>query len=230
MILAAGRGERMRPLTDTRPKPLAVLAGKPLIEFHIERLAAAGVRRIVINLAWLGGQIRRQVGAGDRFGVEVLYSDEGDNVLGTGGGVFNALPMLGDAPFWMVSADLYTEYPYAARPAAASLKPDDLAHLVMVDNPDFHPKGDFGLLGDRVTETGGQRLTYASLAIVHPRLFERSVPGAYSIVPLLQQAMRDGKVGGEYFGGCWHNIGTVAQLQALDEELADNPARSSGRA
>jgi len=223
MILAAGRGERMRPLTDARPKPLAMLAGKPLIEYHVERLAAAGVRRVVINLAWLGSQIRQQLGAGERFGLEILYSDEGNAVLGTGGGVYRALPLLGAEPFWMVSADLYTEYPFALHDRTASPAAGDLAHLVMVDNPDFHPKGDFCLEGGRVTEAMGSRLTYASLAIIHPRLFVNCGAGAYSIVPLLQEAMRGGQVSGERFEGCWHNIGTVNQLSALHTALMRAP-------
>jgi MurNAc alpha-1-phosphate uridylyltransferase len=218
MILAAGRGERMRPLTDHIPKPLVTLAGRPLIEYHVERLAAAGIERIVINIAWRGAQIREALGTGSRFGVEVLYSDEGDRVLGTGGGIHCALPLLGPEPFWLVSADIWTDYRFVD--AARLLQPDDLAHLVMVENPDFHPQGDFCLSNGRIDETAGQRLTYASLAVLRPELFAACEPGVFELAPLLRRAMRDRRVGGERFTGRWHNIGTVAQLQMLNAEAS----------
>lgn len=217
MILAAGRGERMRPFTDNHPKPLAKIGGKSLIEYHVERLAAAGVGRVVINLAWLGSQIREALGDGKRYGVQILYSDEGDRALDTGGGIFQALPLLGADPFWVVSADLWTEF----RPPHPTtiLAPNDLAHLIMVENPVFHPRGDFCLESSRVTETRGTRLTYASIAILHPELFAGCRPGVFSVVPLLLDAMRRGRVGGELFEGEWHNVGTLAQLQSLDGGL-----------
>ncbi len=221
MILAAGRGERMRPFTDVHPKPLATIAGKSLIEYHVDRLVAAGVERIVINVAWLGSQIREALGDGSRYRVEIFYSDEGSTALDTGGGIFRALPALGSDPFWVVSADLWTEY--ALSDPQSTLRQGDLAHLVMVANPDFHPKGDFCLQNGRVTETDGTRLTYGSMAILHPQLFHQCRPGVFSVVPLLIDAMRAGRVGGEVFSGIWHNVGTMAQLQSLDREMRAIP-------
>ena len=156
MILAAGRGQRMRPLTDARPKPLLEAGGKPLIQHHIERLAAAGVRDLVINLAWKGAMIAETLGDGSRFGVKIAYSDEGDAALETGGGIFKALPLLGDAPFLIVNGDVWTDYPFGPllkrfRGSALGQSGSDLAHLVLVTNPSQHPQGDFGLSAGRVT-------------------------------------------------------------------------------
>jgi MurNAc alpha-1-phosphate uridylyltransferase len=217
MLLAAGRGERMRPLTDSRPKPLAELAGKPLIQYHIERLAAAGVERVVINVAWLGSQIRATLGDGAKFGLQLLYSDEGPVALETGGGIVQALPLLGDDPFWVISADIWTDFSFSS--ADTRLAPTDLAHLLMVANPDFHPKGDFHLQGGRISQTNGARLTYGNLALFRRELFVGCQPGRYSMVPLLRAAIDQGRVSGELFTGTWHNIGTVAQLQSLDAYL-----------
>jgi N-acetyl-alpha-D-muramate 1-phosphate uridylyltransferase len=224
MILAAGRGERMRPLTDTIPKPLVPLQGKPLIQYHVERLAAAGIERIVINLAWLGEQVRQALGDGRRFGVEICYSDEGSRVLDTGGGICRALPLIGARPFWLVAGDVWTDLPFTA--AERMLQTGDLAHLIMVDNPDFHPQGDFLLADGRVrdpvgipTTNVGARLTYASVAVLRPELFADCQPGVFSIVPLLRAAMRCNRVGGQRFTGRWHNIGSLAQLQALESAL-----------
>jgi N-acetyl-alpha-D-muramate 1-phosphate uridylyltransferase len=235
MILAAGRGERMRPLTDTVPKPLAPLAGKPLIQYHIERLAAAGIEHIVINVAWLGTQIEKSVGNGERFGVRISYSNEGDTALDTGGGIFRVLPLLGDAPFWVVSADLWTEIPFGD---SSRLAEADLAHLIMVDNPDFHPRGDFYFHEGRVYDvepdvkrsgisdatcdaiSGSKRMTYASVALLRPQLFAGCTPGVFSVVPLLRAAMAAGRVSGERFTGRWHNIGTLAQLSAVEQTLS----------
>jgi N-acetyl-alpha-D-muramate 1-phosphate uridylyltransferase len=216
MILAAGRGERMRPFTDEHPKPLARIGGKSLIEYHVDRLVAAGVTRVVINVAWLGSQIKDALGSGSRFGVEIVFSDEGATALDTGGGIYRALPALGPDPFWVVSADLWTEFPLTD--PGSVLHPNDLAHLIMVPNPDFHLKGDFCLERGRVTETSGTRLTYGSIAILHPDLFVKCRPGVFSVVPLLIDAMRAGRVGGELFEGVWHNVGTLAQLQSLDRD------------
>ena len=217
MILAAGRGERMRPFTDSQPKPLALVAGKTLIQYHVERFAAAGVTRIVVNVAWLGAQIPAALGDGSRFGVEILYSDEGPNPLGTGGGILRALPLLGKDPFWIVSADLWTDYPLG-NPNATLLR-GDLAHLVMVDNPDFHPRGDFCLADRRLAESGETRLTYGNIGLLHPSLFAECRPGTFSVVPLMLDAMRQGRVSGERFAGVWHNIGTLAQLAQLEQRL-----------
>jgi MurNAc alpha-1-phosphate uridylyltransferase len=217
MILAAGRGERMRPFTDVHPKPLAKIAGKSLIQHHVERLVAAGIGRVVINTAWLGSQIRDELGTGGRYGVEIVYSDEGSTALDTGGGIYRALPHLGTEPFWVVSADLWTDY--QLEEPANILAANDLAHLVMVANPEFHPRGDFCLKDGRISETGAERLTYGSIAIVHPRLFVGCTAGVFSVVPLLIDAMQRNRVSGELFAGVWHNVGTIAQLESLDREV-----------
>jgi len=219
MILAAGRGERMRPLTDRIPKPLAPLLGKPLIQYHVEALASAGVERIVINLSWLGKQIPEALGDGRRFGLEILYSDEGNDVLGTGGGIHRALPLLGPDAFWVVSADLWTDYGFA-EVESSRLRAGDLAHLAMVTNPSFHPQGDFCLIDGRIRETGAERLTYASLGILRPELFADAVPGVFSLGPCLLDAIRKDRVSGERFSGPWHNVGTLTQLQDLERSLA----------
>lgn len=218
MILAAGRGERMRPVTDRLPKPLVRVGDKPLIQYHVERLATAGIANIVINLAWLGAQIRDLLGDGARFGVHIQYSDEGDAALETGGGIHRALPLLGPRPFWVISADIWTTFVFTN--TAARLADMDLAHLVLVPNPDFHPHGDFHLRSGRVTEVVGERLTYANIALFRPELFAACGPGRYSFVPLLRTAIAQGRVSGESFAGRWHNVGTVAQLQELNDELA----------
>lgn len=218
MILAAGRGERMRPLTDTLPKPLAMAGGKPLIVHTLNRLAAAGVTRVVINLAWRGAQLRDALGDGRNLGIQILYSDEGAQALETGGGIVNALPLLGESPFWVVSGDLWTQYPFAER--VNVLKNSDLAHLVMVPNPVFHPRGDFHLADGRVSDApNGERLTYASIALLHPQLFIGQTPGVYSMVPILRTAMTANRVSGERFDGPWENVGTMQQLLELDRRL-----------
>ncbi len=225
MILAAGRGERMRPFTDAHPKPLATVAAKALIEYHVERLAIAGIERVVINIAWLGDQIKDALGDGRRYGVEILYSDEGALALDTGGGILQALPMLGSDPFWAISADLWTDY--RLLDSRAILARDDLAHLVMVANPEFHPQGDFSLECGRISDDcngSGTRLTFGSISILAPALFADCRPGKFSVVPLWLDAMRKGRVSGELFAGVWHNIGTMAQLLAVNQ-AARAPSR-----
>lgn len=221
MILAAGRGERMRPLTDHTPKPLLQVGGKPLIQYHIEALAAAGVREIVINLAWLGQQIRAALGNGSQLGVRIHYSDEGDAALETGGGVFQALPVLAGASgtdaFIVVSGDVWTEYPLGDalnKPASG-----DVAHLVVVPNPDFHTRGDFGLLDGRLTDSG-ERYTYANIGVFRPEFFVGCKPGRFPIAPLMFDWIRKGRVGGELYRGVWHNVGTPRQLQQIDQEAS----------
>ena len=216
MILAAGRGERMRPLTDTTPKPLLLVAGKPMIQYHIEALAAAGIRDIVINLAWLGAQIRAALGDGSQFGVRIQYSDEGDAALETGGGVFEALPLLGPAPFIVVSGDVWTEYPLGD--CVHKLAAADVAHLVLVPNPDFHSRGDFGLANGRLTEPG-ERHTYANIGVFRPEFFAACRPGRYPLAPLMYEWIRQGRVSGELYRGGWHNVGTPQQLQELNDAV-----------
>jgi len=218
MILAAGRGERMRPLTDHTPKPLLRAGGKPLIVHHVERLAAAGLRDIVINHAHLGEQIEVALGDGAGLGVHIRYSPEGQ-ALETGGGIFRALPLLGPDPFLVVNADVWTDIDFAA----LDLAPDDLAHLVLVDNPHHNPKGDF-VLHDRRVLAGGQhatpRLTFSGIGVYHPGLFAGCTPGAFPLAPLLRSAIARGQVGGTHHHGTWIDIGTPERLADLDRMLA----------
>jgi len=222
MILAAGRGTRMRPLTDHTPKPLLPVGGKPLLFHHLERAAAAGVREVVINLAHLGAMIRAAVGDGSAFGLAVRYSDEGDQALETGGGIARALPLLGSEPFVVLNGDVWTDYPLGA----LTLPPGDLAHLVLVDNPDHHPQGDFHLDGSgRVQAEGGTRLTFAGLGVYHPALFDRAPAGAFPLAPLLRAAMAAGRVSGTHHRGVWVDVGTPERLMALDRSLRDRAPR-----
>ena len=217
MILAAGKGERMRPLTLTTPKPLIPVAGVPLIEYHLGALARAGFTEVVINHAWLGEKIEAHVGNGERFGLQITYSRE-TQPLETGGGIFQALKYLGDEPFVVVNGDIWTDYDFAAlrRPLAG------LAHLVLVPNPEHHSEGDF-LLQDgqvQVPSTSVDTLTYSGIAVLHPQLFADSAAGAFKLAPLLRFAMRDGDVSGEPFDGHWIDVGTPERLAATETLLA----------
>lgn len=217
MILAAGRGERMRPLTDTTPKPLLVVAGKPLIQYHIENLAAAGIGEIIINLAWKGAMIREALGDGARFGVRILYSDEGEAALETGGGIFKALAMLGTSPFVVISGDIWTDYDL--RDMAARLAASDVAHFVLAPNPDFHERGDFGLREGRLIDGGEARHTYANIGVFRPEFFSGCEPGRFPLAPLMYEWIRRGRVSGELYQARWYNVGTPAQLLQLDALL-----------
>lgn len=208
MILAAGRGERMRPLTDHIPKPLLPVGGKPLLQWHVEALVAAGLREIVINHAWLGGQIEAALGDGRALGADIRYSPEGDTALETGGGIFRALPLLGDAPFVVVNADIATDYPFARLPSTLA----GLAHLVLVPNPPHHPEGDFCLEHGRVEAEGGPRFTFSGIGVYRPELFQGQQPGRFPLAPLLRRAMAAGQVSGEYFAGQWLDVGTPERL------------------
>jgi len=210
LILAAGRGERMRPLTDATPKPLLEVNGKPLIVHHIEKLAAADVRYIAINISHLAEQFPDTLGDGSRWGVRLRYSYEGPQPLETGGGMLKALPLLGPEPFIVVSADIVSDIDYAALPR----EPEGLAHLVMVPNPDFHPQGDFALRDGRLYEDG-ERLTFGNVGVYRRELVEGETPGAFKLAPLYRRAMAAGKLTGERFDGFWRNVGTPAQLDAL---------------
>jgi len=211
MILAAGRGERLRPVTDSVPKPLVDVAGKPLIEHHLKSLANAGFREIVINQGHLGDLLRRRLGDGERWGIHIHWSDEQPEALETGGGIFKALPLLGQGPFLVVNGDIWTDYPFSRMRAVKC----DWAHLVLVPNPPHNPKGDFSLLGARVHEKGAARQTFSGIGVYHPRLFAHCSPGKFSIVPLLRAAMRDHLVTGELFTGGWSDVGTLDRLEAL---------------
>jgi N-acetyl-alpha-D-muramate 1-phosphate uridylyltransferase len=224
MVLAAGRGERMRPLTLDRPKPLLTVGGLPLIEHHLHALAMAGYRDVVINLSWLGDQIRAALGDGARVNVRIWYSDEGPEPLETGGGVFRALPLLGPAPFLVLNGDIWTDFPYAK--LRESLRPADLAHLVLVANPGHNPKGDFVLRSGRIVEEDGalsgqgERLTFAGVGVYRPELFDGCRGGVFSLVPLLRAAARAGRVSGEVHEGEWLDIGTPQRLKELDGRLS----------
>lgn len=215
MILAAGRGERMRPLTDHTPKPLLKVGGKPLIGWHLQRLAAAGFEDIVINHAHLGEQIETALGDGRQWGVRIQYSPE-KVALETAGGIANAMPLLGDAPFLVVNGDVFTDIDYRS----LLLTAPDLAHLVMVDNPAQHPAGDFALIDGRLFAEGAEKLTFSGVGVYHPALFaeiERGAPA--KLAPLLKAAMAQGLVSGTHHRGIWHDIGTPERLQALDSQL-----------
>lgn len=230
MILAAGLGERMRPLTDHTPKPLLKAGGKPLIEWQIERLRTAGFTELVINHAHLGMQIEDRLGDGSRLGVAIAWSDEG-TPLETAGGIAKALHLLGDAPFLVSNGDVYAEFDYGRlRPVLADMAADParLAHLVLVDNPAHHPQGDFVLDDDKVspppTHAVG-RLTFSGIGCYRPELFAGIIPGDKAkLAPLLSAAMNAGRVTGEHFSGRWEDVGTPARLQALDEELNERIA------
>jgi N-acetyl-alpha-D-muramate 1-phosphate uridylyltransferase len=216
MILAAGRGERMRPLTDTQPKPLLKIGAYCLIEYHLLRLAAAGFDHVVINHAWLGTQIEAALGDGQRYGLHIRYSPEGE-ALETGGGIVKALPLLGTDSFLVINGDVWTDYPFTR---LLQKKIDALAHLVLVNNPDHHPQGDFALQQEMVQLSEKSRLTFSGLAIYKPELFAGLAVSRFSVVPLLRQAITAGQVSGEHYQGEWDDIGTVARLQALRERKA----------
>jgi len=216
MILAAGRGERMRPLTDHTPKALLKAGGKALIEYRIESLAAAGFRELVINHAHLGAQIEAHLGNGERYGVRITWSREPDAALETGGGIFQALAWLDGENFLVVNADIWTDYPFArlAAPIAG------LAHLVLVDNPPQHPQGDFVLRDSRVQAEGTPRLTFSGIGVYHRDLFRGCRPGRFPLAPLLRHAMESGQVSGEHYTGAWRDIGTPERLAELDRALS----------
>ncbi len=217
MILAAGRGERMRPLTDRTPKPLLVAGGKPLIVWHLERLAAAGFRDIVINHAHLGEQIEQALGDGAKWGVHIAYSPEPPGALETAGGIATALPLLGDTPFLVVNGDIYCDVDFGrfSRSTVAG------AHLVMVANPAHHAGGDFSLDGERVIRAHGeQTLTYAGIGIFSPAFFAGVQPGTImKLRPLLDAAIAAGTLTGERFAGRWVDVGTPQRLAELDAEI-----------
>lgn len=215
ILLAAGRGERMRPLTDTTPKPLLRVAGRSLAEHHLRALAAAGITEVVVNLAHLGAQIEAALGDGRRYGVQLGYSREPDGALETGGGILQALELLGPEPFAVVNGDTWSDFPFARLPA----RPDGLAHLVLVDNPAHHPGGDFSLAGGRVRAAGGATLTYSGIAVLDPALFAGCRPGRFPLAPLLHAALARDAVAGEHWRGRWCDVGTPERLRALDAAL-----------
>lgn len=215
MILAAGRGERMRPLSDTVPKPLLEAGGKPLIVHLIEGLARHGLRDIVINHSHLGEKISAYLGDGARYGARVAYSHEEGGGLETGGGIFKALPLIDTDPFMVINGDIWTDYPFDRLPARL----DGLAHLVLVDNPPQHPQGDFALREGKLFVEGTPRLTFSGIGVYARALFAECRPGKFPLAPLLRTAIVQGQVSGEHYTGRWRDVGTPQRLADLDREL-----------
>lgn len=221
MILAAGLGKRMRPLTLTTPKPLLPVNGLPLIGYHIQRLRDAGITELVINHAWLGEQLEASLGDGDRFDVSIRYSAEGEP-LETAGGIRQALPLLvqGDEPFLVINGDVFCNYPFG-RLVNFDLS-DDLAHLVLVDNPEHNAGGDFCLQGNRVVASSEDALTFSGISCLSPRLFDGVVAGQpAALAPLLRDAISQGRVSGEHFSGFWADIGTPQRLSEIDHAVRE---------
>lgn len=213
MILAAGRGERMRPMTDHTPKPLLPVAGKAIIEHTITQLVSAGFHDLIINHAYLGEQIERRLGNGSKYGASIKYSPEGEQALETAGGIINALPLLGDETFLVVNGDIFTDFSFA------ELKNQtiDLAHLVLVANPEHHLHGDFSLdVSGKLSENCSNQLTFSGIGLYRPELFANTPAGISKLGTLLRQAIADQRVTGEQFSGFWMDIGTPERLQALD--------------
>lgn len=214
MILAAGRGERLRPLTDRTPKPLLPAGGRPLIEHLIGALVAGGITELIVNTAHLGEQVEAALGDGARLGARISYSPEGE-ALETGGGIHRALPLLGEAPFLVVNGDIATDFPFGSLRDLSV----DLAHLVLVPNPEHHPAGDFGLHDGQARNGGEPRYTYGGIGVYRPELFRDCVPGRFPLAPLLRAAMARNAVSGQLHEGLWMDIGTVERLQAFDDYL-----------
>ncbi len=216
MILAAGRGERLRPITDEIPKALVEVAGKALLEHHLERVAAAGIDTVVINLGWHGERIVERIGTGEKYGLEILYSDEGDNILETGGGIHNALPLLGSDPFLVINADIFTDMPVPG----IRLDEGCLGHLVLVPTPDYSHHGDFDLDSGLVRRSDKPRYTFAGVAVYRPEFFADCEPGRFSVVPLMFAAADAGQLAGSVYTGTWADAGTPERLAALRETVA----------
>lgn len=214
MILAAGRGERMRPLTDSKPKPLLEIANKPLIQYHLEAVKNINITEVVINTAWLGKQIENTLGDGSALGLTIKYSRE-DEALETGGGIKKALPLLSPKPFLVINGDIWTDFNYKG----IKLPEGMLAHLVLVDNPPQHPEGDFHLAQGKVTDDNEPRLTFSGIGIYHPDLFQNSPEGKFPLPLLLRRAMQNKLVSGEHYQGHWFDIGTPERLSKLENKL-----------
>lgn len=212
MILAAGRGERLRPLTETTPKALVEVRGKSLLERHLERLKAAGIETVVINLGWLGERIADRIGSGHAYGVNVVYSQEGDNILETGGGIYRALPILGRDPFLVVNADIYTDMPLPP----AGLAESDVGHLVLVPRPAHKEQGDFDLRDGRVCEDRNAAYTFSGVAVYRPVFFAGCEPGRFPLAPMLKAAAREGRLAGSLYEGLWEDVGTPERVADLN--------------
>ena len=212
MILAAGRGERLRPLTDSVPKSLVEVRGTSLLQHHLARMAEAGITEVVINLGWLGEKIVERIGSGADYGLEITYSQEGDRILETGGGIHKALPFLGSDPFLVVNADIFTDMPLPDAELADSI----LGHLMLVPTPPYKPHGDFDLHDGLVCNSDHAALTFSGVAIYRPELFSACEPGRFPLAPLLRSAADDGQLSGSVYEGTWEDVGTQARLDALN--------------
>ncbi len=212
MILAAGRGERLRPLTETVPKALVEVRGRSLLERHLDGLREAGIETVVINLGWLGDKIAERIGSGDAYGLNVIYSPEGDDILETGGGIHRALPLLGRDPFLVVNADIYTDMPLPP----AELEGSDLGHLVLVPRPAHKQHGDFDLQDGRICDSADAAYTFSGVAVYRPDLFADCEPGRFPLAPMLRSAARNGRLAGSLYEGLWEDVGTPERLAELN--------------
>jgi MurNAc alpha-1-phosphate uridylyltransferase len=212
MILAAGRGERLRPITETMPKALVEVDGRSLLEHHLDAVRAAGIRTVVINLGWHGEQIAARIGSGRRYGVDVIYSPEGDDILETGGGIRRALPVLGREPFVVINADVFTDMPVPSPALGAGID----GHLVLVPTPAYRAGGDFDLVDGLVRNAMAPELTFAGVAVYRPEFFADCEAGRFSVVPLLRAAADEGRLGGSVYAGAWEDAGTPERLAALN--------------
>jgi MurNAc alpha-1-phosphate uridylyltransferase len=216
MILAAGRGKRLRPLTDTTPKPLIKVAGKSLIEYHLINLAKAGITKIIINTAWLAEKIHEQLGDGSNYGVSIQYSDEGE-ALETAGGIINALPLLGNEPFLVINGDIWFDYDLSKLPELAT---DKQAHLVLIENPEHNKKGDFALHNNVIKNTTGVMYTFSGIGLYCADFFAEQKPGAAPLAPIIRNKSKENLVSGEIYIGEWTDVGTLKRLQELEKKLA----------
>ena len=219
MILAAGYGKRLRPLTDHTPKPLISIGSKPMIVHHLEKLAQAGIQEVVINLGHLGSKISQFLGNGSTWGVSIEYSDEGPDPLETGGGMTKALPLLGENTFLLVNGDVWTDFDFSSIPR--ELNEDDQAMLFLAKQPEWREKGDFNLMNNRVCESNVPNLLYAGIALYHPSILDGAVVEKFSIVPRLKSAIQQNRVAGKLLEGEWDDVGTPDRLEALRKKYGD---------
>ncbi len=212
MILAAGHGKRLRPITDTIPKALVEVRGRSLLERHLDTIQAAGITNVVINLGRLGQMIARRIGSGEQYGLDVVYSDEGDDILETGGGIHKALPMLGEKPFLVVNADIYTDMPLPTQ----QLDDNVMGHLVLVPKPPYKANGDFDLVDNKVCNSADPKLTFSGVAVYRPEFFAACSPGRFPLAPMLQAAADKGRLSGTVYTGLWEDVGTVERLAGVN--------------
>ena len=215
MILAAGRGERLRPLTDSTPKPLLKVGEKSLIEYHLYKLEKAGIKEVIINTAWLGEQIQQSLGKGEKYNLSIQYSDEGDQALETAGGIIKALPLLGNEPFLIINGDIFTDYDFKQ---LLNIELNGEAHLIMVENPDHNIKGDFALKNNLLENAGDSLYTYSGIGIYTKQFFAGYPEGVTALAPILKEKIAQQKVSGELFQNAWTDVGTKERLQQLNDQ------------